>query len=454
MSGSSTQETSSTDSTQAKTADENTSGIVITNEPEGVSEDRVEDPELSSDENVEEDALEEADQEETETNTGAEESIESEPEAEAEPEQSESSEPDVNSTTESIPDETKTTDNTNAVENQDETDNMTQDQTDSEVDTEKESAGSEEIHDEEPTGADPDGTVDVAGEEEETVPANPEQEEESTEEATNEDSEEESGFVEVSGAPQQFEATIESSNLSDTLKGVSVLVDECKIRTSPEGIRIRAVDPANVGMVDQTLKAIGFESLRATNGTIGVDLDRLQNVVGMANSGDLIHLDYKQETRKLHIEIEGMSYTLATIDPDSIRQEPDIPSLDLPSIVQVEEDIISRGVKAADMVSDHLSLKTEQGVQNNAFVMEAEGDTDDVDLKKTEDEDEIHQLDISSEADSLFSLDYIKSMRKAIPNGAIVTVELGEEFPVKMHFTNDEETIETTFMLAPRIQSD
>jgi proliferating cell nuclear antigen len=45
-------------------------------------------------------------------------------------------------------------------------------------------------------------------------------------------------------------------------------------------------------------------------------------------------------------------------------------------------------------------------------------------------------------------------MNKAIPGDAEVTVELGEEFPVKLHYAFGEGLGQVTYMLAPRIQSD
>jgi len=57
-------------------------------------------------------------------------------------------------------------------------------------------------------------------------------------------------------------------------------------------------------------------------------------------------------------------------------------------------------------------------------------------------------------ANSLFSLDYLKDMNRAIPSDAEVTVELGDEFPVKLHYDFAEGLGAVTFMLAPRIQSD
>ena len=246
-----------------------------------------------------------------------------------------------------------------------------------------------------------------------------------------------------------FKAIVSASTLRDALDSVSVLVEECKIRLNEDGLAIRAVDPANVGMVDLSLEAAAFESYEADGGVIGVNLSRLEDIAGMANSGDLIQLELNEETRKLHIPIDGLSYTLALIDPDSIRQEPDIPDLDLPAEIVVEGNQMDRGIKAADMVSDHIRLRVDE--EEEAFYIEAEGDTDDVDLKLPR--EELIQL-TAGPADSLFSLDYLKDMNKAIPSDAEVTVELGEEFPVKLHYEFGEGMGHVTYMLAPRIQSD
>ena len=246
-----------------------------------------------------------------------------------------------------------------------------------------------------------------------------------------------------------FKAIVSADTLKNALDSVSVLVDECKIRLNEEEFAIRAVDPANVGMVDLSLAAAAFESYEADGGVIGVNLGRLEDIAGMANSGDLIHLELDEETRKLHIQIDGLSYTLALIDPDSIRQEPDIPDLDLSAEIILEGSQLSRGITAADMVSDHIALRVDP--DDEAFYIEAEGDTDDVDLKL--DSDDLIDLTAGT-ADSLFSLDYLKDMNKAIPKAAEVTTELGEEFPVKLHYEFGEGLGQVTYMLAPRIQSD
>jgi proliferating cell nuclear antigen len=246
-----------------------------------------------------------------------------------------------------------------------------------------------------------------------------------------------------------FNAIVSADTLGAALDSVSVLVDECKIRLEADGLTIRAVDPANVGMVDLELSAAAFESYETDGGVIGVNLDRLADIVGMGDADQLVHLELDEETRKLHISLDGLEYTLALIDPDSIRQEPDLPELDLSAEVVIEGRDIDRAVTAADMVSDHIALGVDS--DDEEFYVDAEGDTDDVHL-------ELGREDLIAltpgEARSLFSLDYLDDMNKAISSDAEVTMELGEEFPVKMHFGYAEGDGHVTFMLAPRIQSE
>ena len=248
-----------------------------------------------------------------------------------------------------------------------------------------------------------------------------------------------------------FSAIVEVETLQDAIEPVYALVDECKIQLNDDDISIRAVDPANVGMVDMTLDASGFESYQPDGGgVIGINLERLSDVLSMGDKGDLVHLDLDDETRTLDIQIGGLSYTLALIDPDSIRQEPDIPDLELPATIVLAGDDIDRGIKAADLCSDHVSLRADKDAEE--FHIRAEGDTDDVDL--TLGNDELLSAQVGDDAESLFSLDYLKDMSRAIDADASVSVLLGTEFPVKLRYSRENGHVSVVFMLAPRISSE
>jgi len=441
---------------------EASSGIVITNGPDGLGDDdsapeaeteaeaeagaeaeaavdqtsEVED-EVTPDADV--DATDESG-EEDDSDTEAEEEQDAGSEVEAEAEVDTASEPDIEEDVDTGDDDGGTTT-----------------ETDTEVGTEEEGEDGETVGNaDSDADQETDEVVDSADTDEDSNESNSNMSESETEESTQSTDTESSGgdLADVSGTPAQFDATIQADALQGLIDSVDVLVDECKVRLGEDRVGIRAVDPANVGMVDVELEAEAFESYNTSPGLLGLNLERFSDVVGLGDKDDLVHLNYDPQTRKLTITVDGVEYTLALIDPDSIRQEPDIPDLNLPVEVAVQSSIVDQGVTASDMVSDHIALGTQQDGRVNQLVIEAEGDTDDVELVKGEDEEEIVDGTFNGKAHSLFSLDYLKDMNKALPKNGVVTLELGEEFPVKIHFDDEDEQMHTTYMLAPRIQSD
>jgi len=247
--------------------------------------------------------------------------------------------------------------------------------------------------------------------------------------------------------------TLSISTQTDTLASfidaAHALVDEAKIHATGDGLQITATDPANVAMVDESLSSDAFESYSVESDTVlGVNLNRLADILGMADGDDVWHIH--EQDRKIIMQSGGLEYTMATIDPDSIRQEPDIPDLDLPVTAHIEWRQMDRALRAADMVSDHVSVASPEG--SDGLVVRAEGDTDDVREEiPASDLGDGTEIPTNTEVESLFSLDYLKDINAPIPGDSSVEIRLGHEMPLKMHWGDDSMSV--TNMLAPRIQS-
>lgn len=245
-----------------------------------------------------------------------------------------------------------------------------------------------------------------------------------------------------------FEASVPVSTFRNVIDSVGVLVDECRMRIEADGLVIRAADPAVVAMVDVSLQAEAFETYEADGRTLGINLARLSEVLSVAEADDVLHLELNEDRRTLQAEIGSLSYTLGLIDPETIREEPDIPDLDAPAEIVLGADHLDRGITAADMVADQLRLRLDDTAET--FFIEAEGDTDDVQIEIPD--EQLTSLSPGT-ADSLFSLDYLKEMNRAIPNEADVRIDLGEEFLLSLQYTFDNADPKVAYRLAPRIQS-
>jgi proliferating cell nuclear antigen len=251
-----------------------------------------------------------------------------------------------------------------------------------------------------------------------------------------------------SGPPSTLRATIQASPLKTILKALRANVDEARFKIDESGICVRAVDPANVAMDDLTLNASAFESYDATPGVLGLDLDRFADPVNLAKKDDLVQFSLDRETRKLVVLVDGIEFRMACLDPATIRAEPTLPELELPASATLERDVLQQGVKAADLVADHVGFRMD--ADDQVLRIEAEGDTDAVDFQL--DEEELDQATFA-EASSLFSLDYMKKIVRTIPKGASVTVDFGSEFPIMLSYELDDDAGSMTRMLAPRIET-
>lgn len=232
----------------------------------------------------------------------------------------------------------------------------------------------------------------------------------------------------------------------------SPLVSEAKIHFGDDGIETTAVDSANVAMVGPTnLAPRGFDQYHSPGSvTIGVSLDRLLERLGPASSGQLIELEVDMETRHLLISYGSAEMSLALIDPDSIRQEPDVNDIDLPNKVVLTGDRLDHAIDICDMVSDHIYVKGRPDDRQVMFV--GEGDTDDNTVSYGDDET-LDGTKAEEECESVFSADYMKALAGPIPDDAEVSIEFGQEFPLQMEWETFDGAFTAKQTLAPRIQS-
>jgi len=231
------------------------------------------------------------------------------------------------------------------------------------------------------------------------------------------------------------------------------LVDECRMHFSESGLSATAVDPANVAMVDADLSRGAFEAFDSPGEVrIGVALDKLDDKLGSANSDDLVEFGLDMETRHLRLRYRTVEHKMALIDPDSIRQEPEMPDLELPNFAEIHSDDLQEARKNVALVTDHLWIRGDDVAGEGELRFVGEGDTDRTILSYVG--DDLERDDIHEDTESCFSVDYIEDMDKPIPSGVVVGIEFGDEFPMVLSWSAFEETLDVTYSLAPRITSE
>jgi proliferating cell nuclear antigen len=246
-----------------------------------------------------------------------------------------------------------------------------------------------------------------------------------------------------------LKATIDADMFREFIDAISALVPECRLHTDENGISTRAVDTANVAMIGIELKKEAFDSFKATKSQLGIDISKMKNIFGMAGKGDLISLELADNAQKMSISAHGYHYSITLLDTNTIRKDPNPPTINLPGKIVITGDDFNNAMKAAAVISDKIALGINP--KDQTFYLIAEGDTDTI--RREFGKDELKSL-TPVEARSLFSLDYLKDMGKVMSKAAEVEIYLGIDHPVRFSFIIAGGNGNVEYLLAPRIEAD
>lgn len=263
----------------------------------------------------------------------------------------------------------------------------------------------------------------------------------------------------TTSTPNEFTVASEPSTLTDIFNHFNKFVDELRLYTHPGGFRIAAVDPANVLMGRVGAYPGAFQSFNADEGVIAFDIETTVDMLGNFSNDELVHLRYDDESKKLYLESSTMTFSMATIESESVRQPPEIPSIEdqLSGTFDVAVSALNQAADAADMVADQIILEV-QPEDDAPLQFQAQGDTDDITLTIHEDDDTLEDATISDGRGdvTMVSLEYFDDLLSSIPlrGDDTVTLQVGNEMPVNGSGSHSDGCIVFLYMLAPRIQSD
>lgn len=227
------------------------------------------------------------------------------------------------------------------------------------------------------------------------------------------------------------------------------LVDEVKLRFSPDGLRWSAVDPANVGQFHAELSADAFEDYWpvTSEDVVGLAIDDLDDYLKTDDEEATLTIS-TPDSEHVRFGIDGFDWFKHWIDAGKLRAEPDSPDqLTFPADVALPIGPLRAALQRADMVGNHAVLSFDP--ETKAFVIEVDGDTDEGYFRATPD-DHLTVND-AGVAWTWFSLDYLTDMVEAVPDGTDVRIRLGEEFPLRLNYEFADGAGTVEFWLAPRI---
>jgi proliferating cell nuclear antigen len=237
----------------------------------------------------------------------------------------------------------------------------------------------------------------------------------------------------------------------DMITSISILVDEATFKLDPEGIKLRAMDPSRVAMIDFEWPKTAFEEYTCTEPKkMCINITELLKLLKRSGKGETLELSLDDKTGKLQIKIAGKytrNFTMPTLEAS---EEVPTPKITFNVKIKATTDGLSQAIEDAQLVSDHVKIEADP----EKIVFNASGDLMGATITLQKGSDALLELEAKEPQKATFSLSYLTEIIKAASQTSdIATLEFSSDMPIKLDFQQAKEG-KLTFYLAPRIETE
>ncbi len=242
----------------------------------------------------------------------------------------------------------------------------------------------------------------------------------------------------------------DAKGFRNVLRAISTIVDEATFVIGMDGIKLRAMDPSRVAMVDFEMKKTSFDEYEVEEETrICVSLKELLKLLRRAGKDDLIELSLDRESGHFLVTLRGR-YTRTFNLPvlEASEEEVPEPKLTFNAKATLTTDDFHEILREASLVSDNIRIE----LNGESLVMTAKGDVAGAKIEIDKGSDVLISMEVKEPSKATFSLDYLEEIVSAAVNTSdIMTIEFSTDMPIRLDFRQRYDG-KLTYLLAPRIE--
>jgi len=248
-----------------------------------------------------------------------------------------------------------------------------------------------------------------------------------------------------------FKAKISDAKLlRDMITAISTLVDEATFNVTPEGIKLRAMDPSRVAMVDFEWPKSVFEEYTADTPTkMCINITELLKLLRRTSKDESVELTLDEKTGRLNVGIKGKydrTFNMPTLE--ATEEEVPTPKITFNVRAKATTEGLNEAIQDALLVSDHVRIE----MDSEKMTMRATGDLMGATVELKKGSDAILDLEAKEPSKATFSLSYLSEIIKtAAATSDVATLEFSTDMPIRIDFQQPKEG-KLTFYLAPRIE--
>jgi len=248
-----------------------------------------------------------------------------------------------------------------------------------------------------------------------------------------------------------FKAKLSDAKLlRDMITAISTLVDEATFNIAPEGIKLRAMDPSRVAMIDFEWPKTVFDEYAAdTPIKMCINISELLKLLRRTSKDESVELALDEKTGRLNVGIKGKydrTFNMPTLE--ATEEEVPTPKITFNVRAKATTEGLNEAIQDVQLVSDHVRIE----MDNEKMTMRAIGDLMGATVELKKGSDALLDLETKEPSKATFSLSYLSEIIKtATATSDVATLEFSTDMPIRIDFQQPKEG-KLTFYLAPRIE--
>ncbi|PIN75421.1 proliferating cell nuclear antigen (pcna) [Candidatus Woesearchaeota archaeon CG10_big_fil_rev_8_21_14_0_10_36_11] len=236
----------------------------------------------------------------------------------------------------------------------------------------------------------------------------------------------------------------------DSISIISELVTEATFKVGKNGLKLVAMDPANVAMVNFELFSSCFTEYTVQEGEeIAINLANLKQILRRAKSDDVLTLE-TTEDNKLKIQLKSnttRSFSIPTLEIEHKEQR--VPDLTFPINIQTDSATLAEAIEDVSVVAESVTFLGKK----DQLSVKAEGDLSKAFIEIKSNERTIITTESEDNSKAKYSLEYLKKMISGGKLSDNVTIYFNTDYPMKLEYKVTDRVL-LSFILAPRVDND
>lgn len=218
------------------------------------------------------------------------------------------------------------------------------------------------------------------------------------------------------------------------VKALSVIVEEGTFVMNESQIKLLAMDPSHVAMVDFELPSTFFDSYKCEGEPkLSINIKEFLRFLDRVDRDEQVRIVLNDEKARLVIHCKrgghNRRFEMPILEP--LDEEVPQPKIFFKGKARITSDAVRMAIRDANLVSEHVKVEMVDGL----LKVNAEGDMGSSFSEWETSSDDVLELKVDEDSNATFTLSYLQDIANAAgANSEVVTIELSTDMPIKMDF--------------------